>query len=74
MSANELNISDIDVRVIQTEALTSDDLKLVHQLFDISYRQANHLYLEKAFSKLRYIALAASGSLISLITPRLSVM
>ena len=35
-----------------------DDLKRVHQLFDLAYRQANHSYLEKSFSKLRYIALA----------------
>ncbi len=62
MSANELGISDIDTRVIRTDALKKDDLDMVHRLFDLSYRQANHSYLEKSFSRLRYIALATSGN------------
>ena len=60
MSTNELNMSNIDIRVLRTEALTDDDLEMIHRLFDKSYRQANHKYLEKSFSKLRYIALATS--------------
>lgn len=61
MSINGSNLDDIDIRVIKTEALNNNDLGMVHQLFDLSYRQANHLYLEKSFSKLRYIALAKIG-------------
>jgi hypothetical protein len=41
--------------------MTKDDLDRVHQLFDVSYRQANHAYLEKSFSRLRYIAIATLG-------------
>lgn len=58
MSTNMLKLGDIDICVIKTEALNNHDLGMAHQLFDISYRQANHAYLEKSFSKLRYIALA----------------
>jgi len=58
MSTNGSNLGDIDIRVIKTEALNNDELGMVRQLFDLSYRQANHSYLEKSFSKLRYIALA----------------
>jgi len=61
MSTNDPNLGDIDIRVIKTEALDHDELGMVHQLFDLSYRQANHSYLEKSFSKLRYIALAKIG-------------
>ncbi len=58
MPTNEPNIREMDMRVIETSSLREQDLKRVHQLFDLSYRQANHSYLEKSFSKLRYIALA----------------
>jgi len=58
MPANEPNISDIEVRVVKTAALEKDDRERVHHLFDLSYAKANHAYLEKSFSKLRYIALA----------------
>jgi len=61
MSTNGPNLDDIDICVIKTEALNNDDLVMVHQLFDLSYRHANHSYLEKSFSKLRYIALAKIG-------------
>ncbi|UCB43937.1 MAG: hypothetical protein JSV77_04660 [Dehalococcoidales bacterium] len=61
MSTEESGISGIDTRVIQTETLKKDDLDKVHQLFDLSYRQANHSYLEKSLSKLRHLALATSG-------------
>lgn len=57
-STNKPNMRDLDMRVIKTVTLETDDLKRVHQLFDLAYRQANHSYLEKSFSKLRYIALA----------------
>jgi hypothetical protein len=49
----------MDMRVIETASLQEHDLKRVHHLFDLAYRQANHCYLDKSFSKLKYIALAA---------------
>lgn len=61
MPPNEPSIRDIGIHVIRTRALEKDDLDKVHQLFDRSYRQANHSYLEKSFSTLRYIALATLG-------------
>jgi hypothetical protein len=61
MSVNRPGIDDIDTRVVRTEALTKDDLDMVHRLFDRSYRRANHAYLEKSFSRLRYIAIATVG-------------
>lgn len=61
MSIGRPGIDDIETHVVLTEALTKDDFDMVHQLFDQSYRQANHAYLEKSFSKLRYIALATVG-------------
>jgi len=62
MSVKRPGIDDIETRVVQTNALAKDDLELVHQLFDVSYRQANHAYLEKSFSRLRYIAIATVGN------------
>jgi hypothetical protein len=61
VSADKPGIDDIETRVIRTDALTGDDLETVHHLFDLSYRRANHAYLEKSFTKLRYIAIASSG-------------
>jgi hypothetical protein len=61
MSTNKLSIDDIETRVIRTDALRKDDLEMVHRLFDLSYRQANHSYLEKSFLRLRYIAIATVG-------------
>lgn len=58
---NEPDIGALAMRAVNTTALEKDDLEQVHQLFDLSYRQANHAYLEKAFTKLRYIALATAG-------------
>ena len=55
---NEPNIPDLAMRAVNTTALEKDDLEQVHQLFDLSYSQANHAYLEKSFAKLKYIALA----------------
>jgi hypothetical protein len=58
MPVNRPGIDDIETRVVRTDALVKDDLEIVHHLFDLSYRQANHAYLEKSFSRLRYIAIA----------------
>ncbi|HEY32232.1 MAG TPA: hypothetical protein G4O10_03895 [Dehalococcoidia bacterium] len=61
MSIDRPGIDNIETRVIQTEALTKGDLDVLYQLFDQSYSQANHAYLEKSFSRLRYIAIATFG-------------
>lgn len=62
---NEPPICDMDMRVIETVSLQEQDLKRVHELFDLAYRQASHEYLEKSFTKLRYIALATvEGTLV----------
>jgi hypothetical protein len=53
-----MNNDEISFRVIQTKELGHTDLSLIHDLFDHAYHQANHTYLEKSFSILRYIALA----------------
>ncbi|MCJ7771732.1 MAG: hypothetical protein MUP22_01205 [Desulfobacterales bacterium] len=49
---------DIHIKVIRTKEITTNELTLIHELFDHAYHQANHSYLEKSFSTLRYIALA----------------
>jgi len=59
--ADGINIDGIETNVKRTDALTGDDLEKVHRLFSHSYRQANHSYLEKSISKLRYMALAKMG-------------
>jgi hypothetical protein len=61
MSTDRPGIDDIETRVIRTGTMRKDDLEMVHQLFDQSYRQANHAYLEKSFSRLKYIAIATVG-------------
>ena len=40
MSTGGPGIDDIETRVVRTEALTKDELDMVHHLFDQSYRQA----------------------------------
>ena len=61
MSANGSDVDDLDLRVVKTAALTRDERERIHRLFDLSYRQANHEYLENSFSKLRHLSLATSG-------------
>ncbi len=58
MTTPKIDIKDIDLRVILTDAITDDDLDGVHRLFEDSYNEASYSYLEKSFTKLRYISLA----------------
>ncbi len=58
MPSHEPISANVETRVIETASLQEKDLERVHGLFDLSYREANHSYLEKSFSKLKYIALA----------------
>ena len=55
------DFSRFDIRVFRTASLPDDAVAVVHELFDIAYRQANHAYLEKSFKTLRYLALATDG-------------
>jgi hypothetical protein len=61
MPRNEPDIHDLAMRAVSTTALEKDEREQVHHLFDLSYRQANHAYLETSFTKLRHIALATAG-------------
>lgn len=63
MSVDRPGIDDIETRVVRTDTIGKDDLEVVHHLFDVSYHQANHAYLEKSFSRLRYIAIATVGGI-----------
>jgi len=58
MSEDESPVPDLEMRVVKTADLGNDDRERVHRLFDLAYRQANHAYLEKSFSRLKTIALA----------------
>lgn len=58
MSTVDLDLNDIDIRILQSNALTPNDHEMVHRLFDDTYRQADHPYLDRSFSRLRHIALA----------------
>lgn len=54
-------IEGFETRAVSAETLGEKDRKLVHQLYDESYQQANHTYLDKSLSKRNYIALALTG-------------
>lgn len=41
--------------------ITEGERAIVHALFDVAYRQANHAYLDKSLTKLRYMAIAMHG-------------
>lgn len=51
----------VDISVKPGKDLSPEQLSAVLQLFDQSYRKANHGYLLKAFDVMRFIALAFEG-------------
>ena len=51
-------LQNLDTRVIKTAELTSSDLQIIHDLFDLAYQQANHGYIDQSITKLRFLALA----------------
>lgn len=57
----ESGIEGFTNRVVSAATLRKEETKLVHQLYDESYQQANHAYLDKSLSKRNYIALALKG-------------
>jgi hypothetical protein len=61
MVAGQHKFQKFDIRVRRTDAITDDELTIVHQLFDIAYDRANHSYLDKSFRTLKYLALATRG-------------
>jgi hypothetical protein len=52
------DLSSFDLRVVQTDKASKDDLEKAFSLFELNYRQANRAYLEKSLGKLRYLAFA----------------
>lgn len=55
------DLSDFTFTVKATAEITDAERAMVHALFDVAYRQANHAYLDRSLAKLRYIALAMRG-------------
>ncbi|HMK65499.1 MAG TPA: hypothetical protein VK564_06865 [Thermodesulfobacteriota bacterium] len=55
---SENGLSHLNIRVLRAKALSGVDRERVHQLFELTYRQANHEYLERSLLKLKYVALA----------------
>jgi hypothetical protein len=51
-------LQNLHTRVIETAKLTTPDLRIIHDLFDLAYQQANHGYLDQSITKLRFLALA----------------
>jgi hypothetical protein len=60
MTLNAHDPNPIEIKVVRSDALTGDDREMIHGLFDLTYRQANHAYLDKSLSVLKYIALATA--------------
>ncbi len=58
MGKQEKNINDLDIRVIKNRDIPDSDRKLIHELFEASYENPNHFYLDKSMDLLGYIALA----------------
>ena len=55
----------VDISIGRAEVLARDDLREVHDLFDRTYEQANHEYLDHSLVRLRYIGRAReAGSLV----------
>lgn len=51
-------LQNLQTRVIRTSDLADADLNTIHDLFDLTYEQANHSYLDQSLKKLRFLALA----------------
>jgi hypothetical protein len=55
------DFSDFEFRTVEAGSLTAGDRATAFSLFDVAYRDANHAYLEKSFTRLRYAAFASDG-------------
>ncbi len=60
--ADRRDFSEFTFEVKPAADLTPDERACVHGLFAAAYRQANAAYLDRALSKLKYIALAMQGA------------
>jgi hypothetical protein len=55
----------VDISVVHSDSMERDDLQAVHDLFDRSYEQANHEYLDHSLARLRQLGRAyKDGSLL----------
>jgi hypothetical protein len=52
------DLSSFDLKIVETDKASREDLEKVFSLFEMNYRQANRAYLEKSLGTLRYLALA----------------
>ena len=59
--AREPDLAGMTIVTKPTADLSRDDRATMAELFDIAYRDANHPYLEKSLTKLRFAALATQG-------------
>ncbi len=58
MAGMDADLSRFDIRVLATSEIDDPDRELMFALFDLTYRDANHAYLEKSFGRLRHVAIA----------------
>jgi GNAT superfamily N-acetyltransferase len=55
----------VDVCVVAAESLASADRAAIHDLFELTYEEANEEYLDRSLAKLRTVAMAhASGKVV----------
>jgi hypothetical protein len=59
---NSSVLQNLQTRVIRTSDLADADRHIIHALFDLTYDQANHGYLDQSLKKLRFLALAHDQS------------
>lgn len=55
---NSSILQNLQTRVIHSSDLADAELHTLHDLFDLTYDQANHGYLDQSLKKLRFLALA----------------
>ena len=53
--------SGVDVSVVAAGSLSSEDRTAIHDLFELTYDEANHGYLDRSLDKLRTVAMARAG-------------
>ena len=53
---------EIEVRVERARTLNADDRALVHRVFEVSYEQPNHEYLDRSIDRIGMLAVAFEAS------------
>ena len=56
------SIREIDVRVERARTLSADDRARVHRVFEASYEQPNHEYLDRSIDRIGMLAIAFEAS------------